>query len=211
MFTGIIQALGRVESNRSSRLRLKTSLEGIAVGASVAVNGACLTAVHCSKGNLEFDLSPETLRLTNLAALRSGNFVNLETPLRMGGSLDGHLTSGHVDAASRVLEFESLKDGCARLRVALPRALRGLVAVKGSISINGVSLTVTRMGNGEGSRPFPRSSGRDTLNGRTWFETVLIPHTLRATNLGSSKAGDLVNLEADLIARYVQSLLCAKP
>jgi riboflavin synthase len=229
MFTGIIQSLGRVESNRGGCLRLKTGLKRIAVGASVAVNGACLTVVRGSRQvvlrsgspgrvtraqgrteTLEFDLSPETLRLTNLKRLRPGDFVNLETSLRLGDGLDGHLASGHVDAEAKILKVESLQDGCVCLRVALPWALRKLVPVKGSISVNGVSLTVTRLGRGQETRPSPRPA-RNTAGSRNWFETVLVPYTLRATNLGSRKAGDLVNLEVDLIARYVKSVLYAKP
>src|SRR5271167_815939 len=117
MFTGIIQGLGRVESNRGGRLRLNTDFKSLSVGASVAVNGVCLTLVRRQGRIWEFDLSPETLRLTNLGKMEIGDPVNLETSLRMGESLDGHLVSGHVDSTARVLQTDWMADGCLRLRV----------------------------------------------------------------------------------------------
>ena len=191
MFTGIIQTLGRVERYRDGRLRLKARLPRLKLGASVSVNGTCLTVVARRGANLDFDLSPETLRLTNLGVLKPGDPVNLETSLKLGDGLDGHLVSGHVDAVGKVLEIEPLKDGSRRFRAALPPSLKPLIAYKGSIAVDGTSLTVTGVGKG-------------------WFETVLIPHTLKATNLGARRPGDLVNLEADVLARYVQSALSKK-
>ncbi len=188
MFTGIIQTLGRVSSRSRNALSIAARLRARA-GDSVAVNGACLTVVPPVKaGRLDFDVSDETWRLTNLGALSQGDSVNLEPALKAGDALSGHLVSGHVDARGEILEKEALPEGFARLRVSLPADLQGLVALKGSVCIDGVSLTVTRV------------SGK-------WFETVLVPHTLGQTNLGSRKEGDAVNLEADLIARYVRAAL----
>ncbi len=190
MFIGIIKVLGRVEGNRGKRLRVKGALGAMPRGSSVAVNGVCLSVVGRGKGSLEFDVSPETLRLTNLGGLRPKDPVNLERSMRGSDMLGGHFISGHVDAAAKVLEREELGEGFVRLRIALPALLRPLTAYKGSISIDGVSLTVTRTGRG-------------------WFETVLIPETLRLTTLGTRAPGERVNLEADLMARYVVNALRA--
>lgn len=188
MFTGIIQAVGTVASKGRTALSIRADLRA-RPGDSVAVNGACLTVTKPPKGGLfDFDVSDETWRLTNLGELSPGTPVNLEPALKAGDALGGHLVSGHVDARGAILELEELKDGFARLRVELPAALKGLVALKGSVAVDGISLTVTRV------------SAR-------WFETVLVPHTLANTNLGRRKAGDVVNLEADLIARYVRAAL----
>jgi riboflavin synthase len=188
MFTGLIRDLGRLESAGKSALKVRCRLAGVRKGDSIAVNGACLTVTKKTGGLLSFDVSAETWRLTNLGALRPGAAINLEPSLRAGDALGGHLVSGHVDARAAVLEREEQPGGFARLRVALPGALRGLAALKGSIAVDGVSLTVTGLG-------------------RSWFETVLVPHTLKKTSLGARRAGDLVNLEADMLARYVKSLL----
>lgn len=188
MFTGIIKVLGRVRENRGKRLWIKGALGRLPRGSSVAVNGVCLTVVGCAKEALEFDVSPETLRLTGLGALRPGDPVNLERSMRGSDMLGGHLISGHVDATAEVLEREEQGEGFVRLRIGLPASLRPLTAYKGSISIDGASLTVTR-------------------TARNWFETVLIPETLRLTTLGVRRPGDRVNLEADLMARYVVNAL----
>lgn len=191
MFTGIIQSLGRVRAVGRSSLELDAPLKGLRGGDSVAVNGACLTVVPpVKKGRLFFEVSAETFRLTNLGSLKPGDPVNLEPALKAGDALGGHLVSGHVDARAKVLEIRRLADGFTRFRVELPAALEGLVALKGSICIDGTSLTVTGVSDG-------------------WLETVLVPHTLENTNLGARRAGDVVNLEADLLARYVRAALGA--
>lgn len=189
MFTGIIQSLGRVRSVGRSTLEIDTALGGFRGGDSVAVNGACLTVVPpVKKGRLFFEVSAETFRLTNLGSLKPGDPVNLEPALKAGDALGGHLVSGHVDARAKVLEIERLANGFTRFRVELPPALKGLVALKGSICMDGTSLTVTGVSS-------------------SWVETVLVPHTLKQTNLGSRKKGDVLNLEADLLARYVKAAL----
>ena len=188
MFTGIIQKIGIVKKMKGHALEGRTDLQG-RQGDSVAVNGACLTVIAPLKhGVLCFDVSAETFRLTNLGELKTGMNVNLEKALRAGDLLGGHLVSGHVDARAKILELENLSEGYIRLRAALPAALRGMVALKGSIAVDGISLTVTAKGSG-------------------WFETVLVPHTLKNTNMARREKGMAVNLEADLIARYVRSNL----
>jgi len=191
MFTGIIRQLGTVDSFRGPRLRVRARLGARgagelgkpALGASIAVSGVCLTVVKRSAAVLDFDVSAETLRLTTLGDLEPGAPVNLEPSLRLSDFIGGHLVSGHVDARARVLEVERLPNAFTRLAVELPAPLRKLVAYKGSIAVDGVSLTVTRVSN--------RS-----------FETVLIPETLSRTTLGTAKPGSRVNLEADVLARY---------
>ena len=188
MFTGIIQAVGTVAARGRTTLSVKAPVRA-RPGDSVAINGACLTVTRPPKnGVYSFDVSDETWRLTNLGDLQPGSVVNLEPALKAGDALGGHMVSGHVDARGKVLEMEKLPNGFVRLRVELPAALRGLVALKGSVAIDGISLTVTRVS--------PK-----------WLETVLVPHTLSHTNLSARKPGQIVNLEADLIARYVRAAL----
>lgn len=188
MFTGIVEKRGVVVSRKGRELKVRAGLGRVPRGASVAVNGTCLTVVGRPGAVLAFDVSPETDRLTNLRALRAGDPVNLERPLRLGAEIGGHMVSGHVDGTARLLEKEALTRGFARLRVALPKALAAFVALKGSVTVDGVSLTVSRVGRG-------------------WFECQLIPETLQRTTLGVRKPGDLLNLEADLIARHVARAL----
>ncbi len=190
MFTGLIRCVGVVGRNAGKDLEVRVALRA-RPGESVAVSGACLTVTGCARGTLRFEVGPETRRLTNLSRRPPGARVNLEPSLRLGEALGGHLVSGHVDAAAEVSEISALPGGFARLAVGLPPALRGLLAIKGSIAVDGVSLTVTR------------------VSGRT-FETMLVPHTLGATTLGELRRGALVNLEADMLARYVRSALEAR-
>ncbi len=192
MFTGIIQAVGRVTQLDGPVLELDAALRGLRAGDSVAVNGVCLTVVPPLKaGRLRFEISEETFRLTNLGALRPGERVNLEPALKAGDPLGGHLVSGHVDARARVLALDAQSGGFARLRVELPAALRPFAAKKGSICVDGISLTIASLS-------------------RSWFEVALVPHTLSQTNLGARKKADVVNLEADVLARYVVAALDAR-
>ncbi|MFA6094107.1 MAG: riboflavin synthase [Elusimicrobiota bacterium] len=188
MFTGIILKLGRVVSNTGYRLRVDTGLPKQKRGASVAVNGVCLTSVGQKGGVLDFDVSPETLSLTNLGELKPKDAVNIEPSMKAGDSIGGHWVSGHVDARAKVLEREDLEQGFTRIRFELPSAMRELCAYKGSIAIDGTSMTVTRVG-------------------RDFFETVAIPETLDRTTLGRKKTGGIVNLEADMFARYLLNAL----
>ena len=150
------------------------------------MNGACLTVVERSSDQLAFDLSEETLRRTSFARLRAGDPVNLERALTLSTRLGGHLVQGHVDGVGEVVAFEPAEDGGARLTVRVPAALGPYLVEKGSIGVDGVSLTIAG------------------LDGAT-FAVALIPHTLDVTTLGAAKAGDPVNLEVDVIAKYVQA------
>jgi riboflavin synthase len=156
------------------------------VGDSVAVNGVCLTAVEVTGEDLSFDLGRETLDRSTLGGLRAGDPVNLERPLTLATRLGGHLVQGHVDGVAPVRSVDRNGDE-ASIRIALPPSLRPYVVEKGSIAVDGVSLTVTVVDD-EG------------------FEVALIPHTLAATTLGERGPGDGVNLEADVVAKYVENL-----
>jgi riboflavin synthase len=187
MFTGIVSAVGEVVEAGSGRLGIKhgATTKRLKPGGSVAVNGCCLTAV--SKGGAAFyaDVVPETLRRTNLGRLAHGDLVNLEMPLAGNGFLDGHLVQGHVDATARIKRVTKTATG-SEIVIGLPAQLSALVADKGSISVDGVSLTV---------------AGVDQPSGT--FKVALIPHTLAATIAAGYVVGTVVNLEADVIARYV--------
>lgn len=158
------------------------------VGASVAVNGVCLTVVERSAEHLAFDLSEETRRRTSLSRLAEGDGVNLERPLTLSSRLGGHLVQGHVDGIGEVTALERSDDGGAWLSVRIPVDLRRYLVEKGSVCVDGISLTVAAR------------DGED-------FSVALIPHTLDVTTLGSARVGDPVNLEVDVIAKYVESLV----
>jgi len=186
MFTGIIEELGRVASRDGSRLAIEARrvLAGSDIGASVAVNGACLTVVARGAGRLAFDLGPETLAVTALDDLRPGDAVNLERPLALGGFVGGHLVLGHVDGIGLVTDSHRTGES-ARVRIEWQdESLAPLVIPKGSVAVDGVSLTVAAL--------LDRA-----------FEVMLIPHTLSHTTLGTVKPGSRVNLEADMIGKYV--------
>ncbi len=188
MFTGIVLERGEVESvdsgEQGARLRVRAQLAGeLATGDSVAVNGACLTATEASDGAFAADVMNQTLELTTLGELGPGDPVNLELALRAGDRLGGHVVQGHVDGTGTVVSTEP--DGFAtRLRLQLPSELLPYVVERGSIAIAGVSLTIAALG-------------------EDWAEVSLIPETLERTTLGTSKPGDRVNVECDVLARYV--------
>jgi riboflavin synthase len=185
MFTGLIQALGTVRGKepRGGAVRLVVEAPGPAAEAS---NGCCLTVVAIEGDRLAFDVIPESLDRTNLGAQEVGSRVNLELPLRPSDRLGGHFVQGHVDAVARLLG-KNADGGDVRFRFSLPGALRGQIVEKGSIAIDGVSLTVASA-DGDG------------------FEVALIPHTLAVTTLGQLAEGDPVNLEGDILAKYVAAL-----
>ena len=194
MFTGIIQALGTIaridETEGGRRLRIESEAVagfGLAPGDSVAVDGACLTALDPDEGGFVADVSRETLRLTTLSELAPGDAVNLEPALRAGDALGGHMVTGHVDGLATLASLEPSGDNRV-LAFDVPEELARYVARKGSVTLSGVSLTVNRV---EGSR----------------FWLNLIPHTLAVTTLGRLEPGDAVNLEVDLVARYLERLL----
>jgi riboflavin synthase len=192
MFTGLVAATGTVSAverrDGGARLSIATPLAGeLAGGDSVAVNGVCLTARSSESGSFAADVMAETLRRSSLGPLAAGDEVNLELPVRAGGRLGGHVVQGHVDGTGTVASIEP--DGFARrLRVELPEDLLGYVVERGSIAIEGVSLTVAALAEGA-------------------VEVSLIPETLERTTLGSLEPGDRVNVECDVMARYVRSMM----
>jgi riboflavin synthase len=182
VFTGLISHTGRIRRS-GPRLAVETALAAeLERGDSVAVNGVCLTAVAIEDGGFEADVMEETLGRTNLGALASGRQVNLELPLRLGDRLDGHLVQGHVDATGTVASVEE-REHSRVVRVAAPADVLRYVVEKGSIAIDGVSLTVVDVDD-------------------DGFSVSLIPETLERTTLGSVRAGDPVNLEVDMLAKY---------
>jgi len=193
MFTGIVEEAGHVVARRGSRLVIgaKATLEGTAVGSSLAVNGVCLTAVELDGDSVAFDLGPETLERSALGDLDAGDRVNLERPMRLNGFVGGHLVLGHVDGVGIVTAFDTDGD-TARLRVDWQDpALAPLLIPKGSVAVDGVSLTVA------------------ALDERA-FEIMVIPHTLERTTLGRLKPGRRVNLEMDVIGKYVLRALSVR-
>ena len=186
MFTGIIEILGEVAVRDGSILAVSAKIPQPKLGASIAVNGVCLTVVGTKNGKHRFDVGPNTWDRTNLGDLKIGQAVNIEPSLRLGDEIGGHFVSGHVDAAAKVKFLKPWGKDFLCLRVELPPTLRGLVAVKGSIAIDGISLTVTAVA-------------------KDHFEVMIVPHTLANTTLGKRKAGDRVNLEADPLARYAMT------
>jgi riboflavin synthase len=194
MFTGLVEGVGktlRFEPSSSGDAILEIGSlpwpEGVAAGDSVAVNGVCLTAVVDSTGSFIAELSPETLDRSNLGELFGGRPVNLERPLRIGDRLGGHLVQGHVDGIGQVIRLDRTGEFCI-LGVEFPKTLERYIVEKGSIAIDGISLTVAN------------------LTG-TKLEVAVIPKTMELTNLSSRKVGERVNLEVDVIAKYVEKMV----
>ena len=197
MFTGIVEEIGvvRAVSRAGDVARLDVgatlTLDGSDLGASVAVNGVCLTVVERKRDGFVFDVGPETLAATALGRLAPGAHVNLERPLRLGAALGGHLVLGHVDGVGTV-EAVRRVESTVRVRIAVPdRAFESLLVPKGSVAVDGVSLTVAALAPGA-------------------FEVMLIPHTLEVTTLGTLVAGHAVNIEADVIGKYVVRALALR-
>ena len=192
MFTGLIQDVGRVESlvrdDDGARLRIATELgPELAPGDSVAVDGACLTATAADASGFEAAAMNQTLEVTSLGGLEEGAAVNLEPAMRASDRLGGHFVQGHVDGVGEIVELED--DGFARrLRVALEPGLMRYVVARGSIALAGVSLTVAELGEG-------------------WVEASLIPETLERTNLGGAERGRRINVECDVVAKYVEKMV----
>lgn len=192
MFTGIVEELVEVVSVEATRAGRRLVVidpfaEAPAIGDSIAVNGVCLTIVAAAGAKVAFDVVTESLQRSNLGGIGAGDQVNLERPMPASGRFDGHIVQGHVDGRGNVLARQG-EGEAERIRVELPAELARYVVEKGSITVDGVSLTVTAVSN-------------------EWFEFVLIPHTLGSTTLGRRQAGDQVNLEVDVIAKYVERLL----
>ena len=198
MFTGLVEDVGEIAEvapvpSGGARLSVRTRLPeaGLARGASIAVDGACLTVIERKEGSFSADVSVETLRRTTLAERRPGDAVNLERPLAVGERLGGHVVLGHVDGVGRIRSREQAGEA-VRAVVELPRDLLPLVVEKGSVALDGISLTVNEL------------VGADAVS------LMIIPETLRATTWGNKRAGDRVNVEADILAKHVARLLAAR-
>lgn len=192
MFTGIVEELGRVSSIEPGNLSIAAGevLQGMEIGGSIAVNGACLTVTSSGADSFSVDVMPETLKRTNLGRLRVGDGVNLERPLALGGRLGGHLVQGHVDATGRVASVIRDREAMMLGFEAPPEVMRYVVD-KGFIAVDGISLTVVSRDN-------------------TFFEVSVVDYTREHTTLDSRRVGDLVNLEVDIIAKYVEQLAQAR-
>lgn len=197
MFTGIIQQTGTVialEGHAAKRLTVRTELAGkLGIGDSIAVNGTCLTAIELTRDSFTADLLEETLRRTTLGSFSIGHVVNLELPASAGAPLGGHIVQGHVDGIGFIRKFvrESVASETWRLSVQLPIELRRYTIEKGSIAIDGISLTIA----------MPTEDG---------VEVAIIPHTYSATNMNTLKIGDALNIETDPLARYAEQMLKAR-
>ena len=189
MFTGIVEEVGTATGVGAHRLTVQAEmvLDGLKLGDSMSVNGACLTVVALEDSTFSVDLSPETLRRTSVGDLAEGQRLNLERPLAVTDRLGGHIVQGHVDGTGRVTSWTPEGDSMI-LRVRCPKRLMPYIVEKGFVAVDGISLTVVK-------------------KGASSFTLSLIPYTLQNTNLQGKVAGDRVNLEADIVAKYVESML----
>jgi len=189
VFTGIVEEVGIVAKISDSGMTVRASkvLEDVKLGDSIAVNGACLTAVNFTKTEFSVDLSPETMRRTSMGQLSEGSPVNLERALLVSDRMGGHIVQGHVDGTGRIMSTKTEGDSII-FRVRVPKRLNRYIVEKGFVAVDGISLTVVE-------------------RGASSFTLAVIPYTLKNTNLVSLSVGDRVNLEADILAKYVESLL----
>lgn len=204
MFTGIIEEVGKITKitqrgeNRRITVEAENTPKELGTGHSVSVSGVCLTALDIQPNTFCADLAPETWERTSFSRVREGTLVNLELPMKADGRFGGHIVQGHVDGVGRLIEFERIKDSEGKdsenwwLHIEIPSDVEKYTVFKGSISIEGISLTVAKLEN-----------NRCTI--------AIIPHTVELTNLGSLKPGDPVNLEADVIAKYVEKMMKGEP
>jgi riboflavin synthase len=195
MFTGIVEEVGTIQSiagnaagGASLRIACSQVLSDATEGSSIAVNGVCLTALDITPSTFRADMAPETLKRTNLGELAPGAIVNLERPLQAAGRLSGHVVQGHVDGTGEFVSFELLGDDNWWLKVRIPAELDRYVVYKGSICLDGISLTV--------------ASIEDRV-----VSVTIIPHTYDATSLRTHKPGDKVNIECDILAKYVEKMM----
>lgn len=188
MFTGIVEEIGKVSLIQPNRLTVKAAkaLEGIELGASIAVNGICLTVTEFTKDSFSVGIQPETLRRTNIGHLKTGESVNLERAMQLGGRLGGHLVQGHIDDTGTVAALKQEKESIL-MTVKAPQNLTRYMAEKGFIAVDGLSLTIAAL--------------KDNT-----FTVSLVQFTQQQTTIGRKKVGDMVNLEVDIIAKYVESL-----
>ena len=200
MFTGIVEELGEVVSlerrDDAARLTIRGATQGTRLGESIAVNGVCLTVADITDGAFTADVMGETLDRSSLGALTPGAPVNLEQSVRLADRLGGHLVQGHVDGTGTIISRTPAAHW-DQVRISLPATISRYVVHKGSIAVDGISLTVSALGP-------PPADGPD---GDTWFEVCLIPETLKRTTMGARAPGEVVNLEVDVIAKYVERLL----
>ncbi len=193
MFTGIIQETGtllsadRNEAGKLLRIRAIETLSDVSIGDSIAVNGVCLTVIAAENGEFTADVMEETLRVSSLGTLSLGDKVNLERPLRADGRFDGHIVQGHVDGMGEIRSIEAAVNATS-VQVTAPLSVLRYCVPKGSITLDGISLTIVDVG-------------------RDQFSVSVIPHTWKVTNLAERNVGDSVNLEADVLAKYVERLL----
>jgi riboflavin synthase len=204
MFTGIVEEVGKIVKieqhgeNRRIKIEAATTPRELKAGGSIAVSGVCLTALDIKAQSFCADLAPETWARTSFSRLHEGALVNLELPMKADGRFDGHIVQGHVDGVGRLIELERIFDSDGRdsdnwwLHIEIPSEIEKYTVFKGSISIEGISLTVAKL-----------EENRCTI--------AIIPHTVELTNLGSLKPGDPVNLEADVIAKYVEKMIRPEP
>ena len=194
MFTGIIEGQGIVKKfdiktqNRSAAkmgIDLGNLAKGLQIGDSVAINGVCLTATHISKNHAEFEMIDETLKKTNLGMIKSGDKVNIERSLKVGERMEGHFVLGHIDGTGKIIKIEKLSKEI-KFWIELPKYLARFIVKKGSITVDGISLTLV-----------------DVLKNK--ISICIIPHTMKITNLGSKKTGDKVNIETDILGKYAIS------
>jgi riboflavin synthase len=197
MFTGIIEEVGRVTSitNEKTTRRLTVSssrlVKELKPGDSIAVSGVCLTAVDITSNSFSADLAEETWKRTSFSRIKKDALANLELPMQANGRFGGHIVQGHVDGTGRFLGLKKLSAGGYALRIEIPQDLTRYVILKGSLGIEGISLTVAAIEDTE-------------------VDVAIIPHTVKMTNLGSLKPGDPINLEVDMIAKYVEKMLSGK-
>ncbi len=191
MFTGLVEEIGKVtyfkKSPEGALLTVETTLVDIKIGDSVAVNGACLTVVEVKQGKISFELSPETLERTNLKFLKIGDFVNLERALKVGDRLGGHIVQGHIDFTAKITSFRNLGKH-RELIIEIPPGWEKYFVEKGSVALDGISLTVNTV-----------QGNKVSIN--------IIPHTYENTNLKFKKVGDLLNVETDIVGKYVVNYL----
>ncbi len=192
MFTGIVEEIGTVRAAQPARLTIaaQKALDGTKLGDSIAINGACLTVIALDSQSFSVEVSPETLRRTNLGQLRPGDGVNLERGLAVGDRMGGHFVQGHVDGTGRIVSLTP-EEGAILMKVSAPAEIMGYVVEKGFIAVDGVSLTII---------------SRDA----TSFTISLVPYTREHTTLGSRRPGNTVNIEVDVLAKYVEQLIKAR-
>ncbi len=187
MFTGIVEKAGRLRSRQANQMTFTYDgyLKGLDIGGSIAVNGTCLTITSLDTGTFTVEVMPETLNRTNLGLVKTGGMVNLETPLDMGKPLGGHFVQGHVDGTGKVSSIQSLGDATL-ITIAAPPDIMRYIVDKGFIAVDGISLTVVKKDRGS-------------------FSVSIVRHTFENTTLGIRSAGDMVNLEADILGKYVEN------